>query len=153
MIKTLKIANWKEIKPFAYYLNPLNVSITKMRGTLLKMDEEGHLRRKYIIENNVELQTEVKDMVHKDLIVQWLVGDELKQDQFKFFYDTTKIVYESALQNKLFEAEANNNVLENVIPKLIAYRSIMVIREIQLTKAKEIKKAKEKAEREGVIVS
>jgi len=29
----------------------------------------------------------------------------------------------------------------------------MVIREIQLTKAKEIKKAKEKAEREGHIVS
>lgn len=115
------------------------------------MDELGHLRRKYIIENNTELQNEVKDMVHKDLIVQWLVGDELKQDQFKFFYDTVKIVYESALRDKLLSQDAN--VLENVIPKLIAYRAIMVIREIQLTKAKEQKKAKEKAEREGVIIS
>lgn len=115
------------------------------------MDELGHLRRKYIIENNTDLQNEVKDMVHKDLIVQWLVGDELKQDQFKFFYDTVKIVYESALRDKLLAQDAN--VLENVIPKLIAYRAIMVIREIQLTKAKEQKKAKEKAEREGVIIS
>lgn len=115
------------------------------------MDELGHLRRKYIIENNTELLNEVKDMVHKDLIVQWLVGDELKQDQFKFFYDTVKIVYESALRDKLLAQDAN--VLENVIPKLIAYRAIMVIREIQLTKAKEQKKAKEKAEREGLIIS
>ena len=151
MIKTLKINNWKEIKPFAYYLTPINNSITKMRTSLLKMDELGPLRRKYIIENNTELQNEVKDMAHKDLIVQWLVGDELKQDQFKFFYDTVKIVYESALRDKLLANDAN--VIENVIPKLIAYRSIMVIREIQLTKAKEIKKAKEKAEREGHIVS
>ena len=151
MIKTLKINNWKDVKPFAYYLTPLNNSITKMRTTLLKMDELGHLRRKYIIENNTELQDEVKDMVHKDLIVQWLVGDELKQDQFKFFYDTVKIVYESALRDKLLSQDAN--VLENVIPKLIAYRAIMVIREIQLTKAKEQKKAKEKAEREGHIIS
>jgi hypothetical protein len=78
MIKTLKINNWKDVKPSAYYLTPLNNSITKMRTSLLKMDELGHLRRKYIIENNTELQNEVKDMVHKDLIVQWLVGDELK---------------------------------------------------------------------------
>ena len=115
------------------------------------MDALGHLRRKYKIESNTELMEEVKDMVKKDLIVQWLVGDELKQDQFKFFYDTTKIVYESALRGKLLERDSN--VLDNVLPKLIAYRSLMVIREIQLTKAKEIKKAKEKAEREGHIVS
>ena len=78
MIKTLKIAHWKEVKPFAYYLHPLNDSVTKMRARLLKMDALGHLRRKYKIEGNTELQNEVKDMVKKDLIVQWLVGDELK---------------------------------------------------------------------------
>ena len=42
------------------------------------MDALGHLRRKYKIESNTELMEEVKDMVKKDLIVQWLVGDELK---------------------------------------------------------------------------
>ena len=40
------------------------------------------------------------------------------------------------------------NVLDAVIPKLLAYRSIMVIREIQLRKAREHKKLKEKMERE-----
>jgi hypothetical protein len=36
-------------------------------------------------------------MVKQDGTAQWLVGDELKQDQFRFFYDTTKIIYDSAV--------------------------------------------------------
>jgi len=38
---------------------------------------------------------------------------------------------------------------ETVIPEMIAYKSIMRIRDIQLRKALELKKAKEKAERLG----
>jgi hypothetical protein len=40
-------------------------------------------------------------MVKQDGTAQWLLGNELKQDQFKFMYDTTKIIYDSALQGKL----------------------------------------------------
>jgi len=75
------------------------------------------------------------------------VGDELKQDQFRFFYDTAKIIFDSALRDKLLEA--NPLVMETVLPKLVAFRSLMVIRDIQLRKADEIKKAKEKAELAG----
>ena len=41
------------------------------------------------------------DMVKRDQLAQWLVGDHLKQDQFKFFYDTAKIIYDSSLRDKL----------------------------------------------------
>ena len=53
-------------------------------------------------------------MVRKDFISQWLMGDELKQDQFKFFYDTVKIVYDSALRDLLLAG--NEKVLDDVIP-------------------------------------
>ena len=109
----------------------------------------GHLRLKYIIEDNKELQDLVKEMVKQDTIAQWLVGDELKQDQFKFFYDTCLIIYDSALRDKLLNEDAV--VIDSVLPKLVAYRAIMVIRNIQMVKAAEIKKAKEKAEREGRV--
>jgi hypothetical protein len=36
--------------------------------------------------------------------------------------------------------------METVLPEMIAYKSVMVIRNIQMKKADEIKKAKEKAE-------
>jgi len=71
-------------------------------------------------------------MVKQDGIVQWLIADELKQDQFKFFYETVKVLYESAVRDKLLANDAN--VLDWVIPKLLAYKSIMVIRDIQLRK-------------------
>jgi hypothetical protein len=62
-------------------------------------------------------------MVKKDLVAQWLMGDELKQDQFKFFYDTVKIIYDCALREKLLAADPE--VINYVIPKLIAYRALM----------------------------
>ena len=40
-------------------------------------------------------------------------------------------------------------VLDWVIPKLLAYRSVMVIRDIQLRKENEQKKLRQKFEREG----
>lgn len=90
-------------------------------------------------------------MVKKDMIAQLLVGNELKQDQFRFMYDTIKIIYDSALQNKLVNLhDKKNEAIEStVIPELIAFHSLLRIRNIQLTKAREIKEAKEKAERNG----
>ena len=55
MIKTLKITGWKETVPFAYYLNPLDESITIVRKTLLDMHKKGHLLIRYVVENNTEL--------------------------------------------------------------------------------------------------
>jgi hypothetical protein len=46
----------------------------------------GPLHCKYVIEDNVELQEKTIAMVQKDNVAQWLAGDELKQDQFKFIY-------------------------------------------------------------------
>ena len=44
------------------------------------MHRLGHLRIKYKIEDNLELQELIKAMVKKDNIVQWLAGDQLKRD-------------------------------------------------------------------------
>lgn len=126
-------------------MTPLNDAITIVRKTLLKMHEGGHLLIKYIVEENEQLQKEVIDMVKKDYLAQWLVGDHLKQDQFKFFYETTKIVYDSALRDKLLQN--NDIVVKQVLPQLVAYKSILVIRNIQLKKAAEAKKEREKQER------
>lgn len=75
------------------------------------------------------------------------MGDSLKQDQFKFFYNTMKVIYDSALKDKLVATD--NNVLETVLPELVAFKSLMIIRDIQLRKAMEAKKAAEKAAATG----
>lgn len=86
-------------------------------------------------------------MIKQDNIVQWLMHDELKQDQFKFLFKVTKVLYDSAIRDKLLANDANT--LDWVLPKLLAFKSLMVIRDIQLRKADEHKKLREKFEREG----
>jgi hypothetical protein len=78
MLKVLKIQDWKKCPPFNFYLTPLEDSIKTVRNDLLKMHKDGPLFIKYIIENNKGLQSDTQAMVKKDLIAQWLVGDELK---------------------------------------------------------------------------
>ena len=115
------------------------------------MHQRGHLLIKYIVEDNAELQDYMSDLVKKDLLVQWLVGDELKQDQFKFIFDTVNIIYESALRDKFLGVKDDNDpLIDSVIPKLCAFKALMRIREIQLRKYREEVAAKKKAERQGL---
>jgi hypothetical protein len=148
MLKVLKIHEWENCPPFKFYLNPLKDSINKVRKELLDMHKRGDLFNKYIIENNEELQKYTIEMVKKDNIAQWLVGDELKQDQFKFMYESMKVIYDSAVKEKLLKSD--ETVLTYILNKIVAFRAIMVIRNIQLRKANEFKKIKEKAEVNGV---
>lgn len=76
-------------------------------------------------------------MVHYDYIAQWLMGNDLKQDQFNFFFETTKIVYESVCREKLLQGD--EVVLDSILPKLIAFKAIMQIRNIDLKREKEHK--------------
>lgn len=82
LLKTLKIENgkWTQIVPFEHYLTPLKGALGKVRTCLEKMEKDGPLMCKYIIEENKELQDLTITMVKQDHIVQWLVGDSLKQD-------------------------------------------------------------------------
>lgn len=55
MLHVLKIEQWPKVRPFEYYLTPLKQSITTVRSTLLEMNKLGHLRIKYVIEDNLAL--------------------------------------------------------------------------------------------------
>ena len=147
LMKTLKIPDWKEIVPFRTYLYPLQNDLRLVRKELLEMHKRGHLLIRYIVEDNKELQTRMKNLVNNDNTVQWLLGNELKQDQFKFLYDTVNVIYDSALRDKLLNDHVS--IIDIVIPKLTAFKSVMRIRDIQMTKEREAKAAKLKAERLG----
>lgn len=118
---------------------------------MLKMNEEGILRVKYIVEDNSELMEKTIHMVQRDMTAQWLGGDELKQDQFKFIFKVSKVIYDCALRDPLINEDAK--VLDGVIPNLVAYHTVLDIKRILDTKIAEKKKADEKAEREGKKVT
>jgi len=71
------------------------------------MQKAGPLLNRYYIENNEELQNLVIYMVRIDGVCQWLLGDALKQDQFKFLYDVNKVVYDCALKEYYLNPKTN----------------------------------------------
>ena len=97
------------------------------------MNKLGVLRCHYIIEKNEDLQQDIIDMVRLDNIAQWLTGDELKQDQFKFLYNTLDIIYQSPLKQSMIIDSAE--VRDTVIPMLVTFKSLLNILRINQKKA------------------
>lgn len=116
MLEILKTKDWRDIPPFEYYLTPLQLALDKVIAELLRMQKEGPLRSRYYIELNEELQNLVIEMVRLDGICQWLIGDELKQDQFKFIYNVHKTVYDCALKDFYLNSKNNTRIIETVVP-------------------------------------
>lgn len=137
MLETLKIKDWRKIPPFAYYLEPLDKLIKDVREELLKMHGLGLLRCKYILENNEVLQEKVIKMVKHDMTVQWLVGDALKQDQFKFMYQIGDIIFKTALKGDFIDPDKSKprRPLKIVLPKLLAFKTMLTMRDITMAKA------------------
>jgi hypothetical protein len=114
MLHVLKIDNWKNIKPFHYYLQPLEDALNAVIEELLRMRKAGVLRSKYYIENNFELQSRIITMVETDIVAQWLVGNELKQNQLNFLYNVQLTLYSTAARNFMID-DAKNTQCKNVV--------------------------------------
>lgn len=156
MLKTMKIPNWLKIRPFEYYLSQMKERIDAARAELLHLHEKGHLWRKYEIPKNKKMQDLVISMCQYDNLIQILVGDERKQDQFEFFYNSCKIIYDSALQDDLVgmnKAGGNKQIGEIVIPEIVAFQACMRIKDIQVRKYNEKKKMNEKMSRQGTSMT
>lgn len=140
MLNLLKKDEWEDNVPMAYYLKPLQKSIKECRAELLHMRKLGSNRCKYYIEDNQPFHELVIKMVKNDVTAQWLMGDELKNDQLCFLYQVIKIIHNSSLKNKLINKD--KDLIDNIIPKLACFRGLIVIRDILYLKLEEEKQVK-----------
>ena len=148
MLNLLKLDNWEDTVPMAFYLNPLKESIKKVREEILEMKKKGKNRCKYYVEDNQPMHNLIIDMVAKDVTAQWLMGDKLKNDQLCFLYEVVKIVYKSSLKDKLVNKD--KALVEEIIPKLACFRALLIIKDIQNIKFEEKKKNGGKEDEEPV---
>lgn len=153
MLEILKIPNWKNIPPFKYYLDPLEKALADVEAELLRMRKAGLLRSRYIVEKNEVLASLVRIMVEADITAQWLVGDLMRQDQFKFLYGVQRVIYESGLREFFLNEEKRAKSLAAVVPKLCTLMSMMNIMRIDNQKAIDKIKAVEKEKRKAYIMA
>jgi uncharacterized coiled-coil protein SlyX len=147
MLSVLQTPGWKEVTPLAFYLSPLENAIFETRECMLQMYKRGPLFCNYVVEDNEELQKKTIEMISKDVTAQWLAGDDLKQDQFKFIYNTMRVMYMSALKELLLAEDPK--LLEEILPNLVVFRAIKEGTIILQKKKVDQKREAEKAEREG----
>ena len=137
MLNLLKKDEWQESVPMAYYLTPLQKSIKECRAELVHMRKLGANRCKYHIENNEPFHELVINMVKCDTTAQWLMGDDLKNDQLCFLYEVVKVIFQSSLKNKLMNK--NKDLVDNIIPKLACFKGLLVLRDILSVKREDEK--------------
>ena len=105
----------------------------------------------YYVERNTEMTKKIYTLIDQYTIVKELAGDDLKRDQFKFMYNIHEIVYRSALKNDYLSEQFGAHVLKVVVPELTAFKSMLLIRDIDDQKAIDVdKKQKRKEEREAL---
>jgi hypothetical protein len=153
MLWVLKIENWREIKPFHFYLQPLLNALNGVIEELLRMRKAGILRSKYFIENNEELQARIIKMVDCDIIAQWLVGDALKQNQLHFLYGVQSTLYSTAARTLMVDPCKNKNILRHVVPELCAYHTMKNILRIQRLKEDDNVKEAERQKRRAILMA
>lgn len=146
MLFLLDIKDWHSCPPLFFYLHKLENTFNKTTKTLLEMHKKGPLRCHYFIERNTQLQTDVIAMTKQFVVSNWLAGDALKQDQFKFIYKIHEIVFGSALKDTYLDGKKNKVILEEVIPELTVFKAMLLIRDIDNKKQQDIVKEAEKAE-------
>jgi hypothetical protein len=135
MLEILKIKNWKNIPPFNFVLEPLEKAFNEVDEELRRMRSAGPLRSRYVIEKNEELAKRIRTMVEADIEAQWLVGDLMKQDQYKFLYDVQKVIYDSGLKNIFVNEQKRERAMNVVVPKLCTFMTMINIKKIDDKKA------------------
>ena len=130
MLEILKIHNWKNIPPFKFILDPLEKAFNDVDEELRRMRTAGLLRSRYVIEKNEELASRIRAMVEADLEAQWLVGDLMKQDQYKFLYDVQKVIYESGLKNIFINEQKREKTMQVVVSKLCTFMTMKNVKRI-----------------------
>ena len=124
MLWVLKTDDWQNIKPFHFYLQALNDNLNKVVEELIQMRKAGVLRARYSMPLNETMRDLIFAMVESDKIVQWLMGDKQKQDQFRFLFEVCKVIFDTCLKDTMIDDAKNQAVLEQVIPPLCAFMTM-----------------------------
>ena len=88
---------------------------------LKKMNRNGPLRCSYYVERNYQMSVKIMRLVQEYNVVAWLVGDELKRDQFKFIYEIHDKIFNSALKDIYLNNKSSMATIQSVIPELTVF--------------------------------
>ena len=121
ILEILDIPKWREIPPFAFYLQPMQDFFDDLVNELRGMNKAGPLHCSYYVEKNYQMSVKIMRLVQEYNVVAWLVGDELKRDQFRFIYEIHDKIFNSALKDIYLNNKSSMATLQGVVPELTVF--------------------------------
>lgn len=123
LFENLKIPKVNELKPLKFYVSNMQSILREFKEKLWEMKINGYSRIKMPITENTELLGLTKKIFDMHLLIDKIIGDKLKYDQYLFIYNCITFVVESNLKEEITIFK-DKNFMENVLLKLVIYNAI-----------------------------
>ncbi len=101
MFKNFEIPRRHELIPLRFYLDQIDRMIFDIRIKLYEMKMNSMCRIKMPITANTEFIDRMKSIYLTHIVIENLMGDKLKYDQYIFFFDKIKFIYDSTAREQL----------------------------------------------------
>ena len=118
----VNLNNIKKNTQTNYFLNQLENSLEELKILCYEMKLNGLSRILIPITKNVEFNLKIKKVYDMHLIIDNIMGDKLKEEQFNFFYEKIKFIYDSNLKDEF--TFKTKNFLEDGISQYLIYESM-----------------------------
>ena len=118
----VNLNNIKKNTQTNYFLNQLENSLEELKILCYEMKLNGISRILIPITKNVEFNLKIKKVYDIHLIIENIMGDKLKEEQFNFFYEKIKFIYDSNLKDEF--TFKTKNFLEEGISQFLIYESM-----------------------------
>jgi len=144
LFENLKLPDVDRITPLKFYVRELKMKIAEMKKDLYNMKINGISRIKIPVSANKEFIDKVKLIYNDHIVVDRLIGDKLRYDQYIFLYDCIKFLYDSSVRDILMNRD--ELFKEDILPKHVI---LMALR----AQTKIINNLKEVAKNKGEVFS
>jgi len=141
MFRNIEIPHAKELVPLKYYIDQLVKMISELRVQLYELKMNSMCRIKMPITANTEVVEKIKNIYLLHIIIDNLMGDRLKYDQYIFIYNSLRFIFDSTQRDYLLHIK-DDNFIKNAIPKHVILNALIKMTNI-------VQKLREKAKDNG----
>jgi hypothetical protein len=123
LFRNFKTYKDNELEPVKFYLDQMKQVFYELKVMCYEMKMNGLSRIKIPCSANIPLIERVKQLYDLHVIVENIMGDKLKYDQYIFMYNNIKFIYDSTAKEEL-SVYKEKIFMEDSLPKYIILQSM-----------------------------
>jgi len=123
LFKNLGVPKANELKPLKFYGTQMHLLLKEFKEKLWEMKLNGSCRIKMPITANTELIELTKKIFDLHILIDKIIGDRLKWEQYIFIYNSITFIVDSSIKEEITIFK-DKNFMEDVLPKYLIFCAI-----------------------------